>query len=137
MRTNAQLTIGELAKQAGVTVETVRFYQRKGLLREPAKPYGGIRRYDLGDRDRLGFVKSAKRLGFSLDEVAELLQIEDGMHCEAASQLAARKLSDVRLRLRELAQLEVSLSRLVEACDANRREEACPLIQSLHQDLEE
>lgn len=67
------LTIGVFAKAAGVNVETIRFYQRKGLLREPDKPYGSIRRYGEADVVRVKFVKSAQRLGFSLDEIAELI----------------------------------------------------------------
>lgn len=70
---------------AGVNVETIRFYQRKGLLPEPDKPYGSIRRYGETDVTRVRFVKSAQRLGFSLDEIAELLRLEDGTHCEEAS----------------------------------------------------
>lgn len=75
------LTIGTFAKAAGVNVETIRFYQRKGLLLEPARRYGRIRRYDTADVARVKFVKSAQRLGFSLDEVAQLLKLEDGTHC--------------------------------------------------------
>ncbi|RBW95057.1 MerR family transcriptional regulator [Escherichia coli] len=70
------LTIGVFAKAAGVNVETIRFYQRKGLLREPDKPYGSIRRYGEADVVRVKFVKSAQRLGFSLDEIAELLRLD-------------------------------------------------------------
>ena len=82
------LTIGVFAKAAGVNEETIRFYQRKGLLPEPDKPYGSIRRYGEADVTRVRFVKSAQRLGFSLDEIAELLRLEDGTHCEEASSLA-------------------------------------------------
>lgn len=74
------LTISVFASAAGVNVETIRFYQRKGLLPEPAKPYGSIRRYGKSDVTRVRFVKSAQRLGFSLDEVMELLKLEDGVH---------------------------------------------------------
>ena len=70
------LTIGAFAKAAGVNVETIRFYQRKGLLPEPDKPYGSIRRYGEADVARVRFVKSAQRLGFSLDEVAGLLRLD-------------------------------------------------------------
>jgi MerR family mercuric resistance operon transcriptional regulator len=78
------LTIGAFAKAAGVNVETIRFYQRKGLLPEPDKPYGSIRRYGEADVARVKFVKSAQRLGFSLDEVAGLLRLDDGAHCDEA-----------------------------------------------------
>ncbi|WP_282373645.1 MerR family transcriptional regulator, partial [Pseudomonas sp. PS02290] len=86
------LTIGAFAKAAGVNVETIRFYQRKGLLPEPDKPYGSIRRYGEADVARVKFVKSAQRLGFSLDEVAGLLRLDDGAHCDEARVLAEQKL---------------------------------------------
>lgn len=125
------LTIGMLAEAVGVNVETVRFYQRRGLLREPVKPYGAIRRYDTVDVNRLWFVKSAQRLGFSLDEVGELLHLEDGTHCQEASRLAERKLADVRGKLADLARIEVALSGLVKACHARKGNVSCPLIASL------
>ncbi|MBA4360338.1 MAG: MerR family transcriptional regulator, partial [Pseudomonas sp.] len=76
MKNNLEsLTIGAFAKAAGVNVETIRFYQRKALLPEPDKPYGSIRRYGEADVARVKFVKSAQRLGFSLDEVAGLLRL--------------------------------------------------------------
>jgi len=125
------LTIGTFAKASGVNVETIRFYQRKGLLPEPDKPYGGIRRYGAADVARLRFVKSAQRLGFSLDEIAELLRLEDGAHCEEASTLAERKLKDVREKLADLAGMEAVLSGLVRACHARKGKVSCPLIASL------
>ena len=101
------LTIGVFAKAAGVNVETIRFYQRKGLLPEPDKPYGSIRRYGAADVTRVRFVKSAQRLGFSLDEIAELLRLDDGTHCEEASSLAEHKLQDVREKMADLAEIPV------------------------------
>ena len=81
-------TIGALAETAGVNVETIRFYQRKGLMPEPEKPYGSIRRYGAAELARVRFIKSAQRLGFSLEEVGELLKLEDGARCSEARQLA-------------------------------------------------
>src|SRR6266568_6149871 len=104
------LTIGAFAKAAGVNVETIRFYQRKGLLPEPNKPYGSVRRYGESDVARMWFVKSAQRLGFSLDEIAELLRLEDGAHCNEASSLAEHKLKDVREKLACLRRMETALS---------------------------
>ncbi len=127
------LTIGAFAKAAGVNVETIRFYQRKGLLPEPDKPYGSIRRYGEADVTRLQFVKSAQRLGFSLDEVAELLRLDDGTHCEEASQLAEHKLRDVREKMADLARMETILSELVCACHARKENVSCPLIASLQE----
>jgi len=126
------LTIGAFAKAAGVNVETVRFYQRKGLVPEPLKRYGTIRRYDEADVARVGFVKSAQRLGFSLDEIAELLRLDDGVHCQEASRLAEQKLRDVRAKLADLVRIEAALSKLVSACLARKGSISCPLIASLH-----
>ena len=126
------LTIGAFAKAAEVNVETIRFYQRKGLLPEPDRPIGGIRRYGPADVDRVRFVKSAQRLGFNLDEVAQLLRLEDGTHCHEAADLAAARLKDVRLRLADLNRMESALSRLVTECSSSQDHVTCPLIASLH-----
>ncbi|AMR78370.1 MULTISPECIES: Hg(II)-responsive transcriptional regulator [Burkholderiaceae] len=125
------LTIGAFAKAAGVNVETIRFYQRKGLLPEPDKPAGGIRRYGETDVVRVRFMKSAQRLGFSLEEIGELLRLEDGTHCEEASSLAERKLNDVRAKLADLRRMEAVLSELVGACHASQGNVSCPLIAAL------
>jgi MerR family transcriptional regulator, mercuric resistance operon regulatory protein len=127
------LTIGAFAVAADVNVETIRFYQRKGLLPEPKKPAGGIRRYGDADVSRLRFVKSAQRLGFSLDEVAELLTLEDGTHCEEASALAAHKLNDVREKLADLKRIEAALAELVMACHSRSGTVSCPLVTLLHE----
>lgn len=129
------LTIGVFAKAAGVNVETIRFYQRKGLLPEPDKPYGSIRRYGDADVTRVRFVKSAQRLGFSLDEIAELLRLDDGTHCDEASSLAERKLKDVREKLKDLVRMEAALSGLVCACHAAKGDVSCPLIASLQREI--
>ncbi|QJC55595.1 Mercuric resistance operon regulatory protein [Polaromonas vacuolata] len=125
------LTIGNFAKEASVNVETIRFYQRKGLLPEPNKPYGSIRRYGLADVRRVRFVKSAQRLGFSLDEIAELLLLEDGTRCEEVSSLAERKLQDVREKLHDLQRMESVLASLVSSCHSNSGALTCPLIENL------
>ena len=131
---NAQqtLTIGAFAKAAGVNVETIRFYQRKGLLPEPDRPAGSIRRYGPADVARVRFVKTAQRLGFNLDEVGQLLQLEDGTHCSEAAELAALRLIDVRAKLGDLARIEAVLSKLVNQCHAQRGNVSCTLIDSLH-----
>lgn len=130
------LTIGRMAAEAGVNVETIRFYQRKGLLKEPERPMGGIRRYGRADVARLRFIKSAQRLGFSLEEVGQLLQLDDGMRCSAAAQLASRHLTDVRERLQDLARIEGALAMLLKRCARHRGEVACPLIAALHDHAE-
>ena len=125
------LTIGVLADAAGVNVETIRFYQRKGLMQEPDRPQGGIRRYGGPDLARVRFIKSAQRLGFSLDEIADLLKLEDGSHCTEAREQAERKLADVRDRLADLRRIEVALQGLVVRCCATSGQVQCPLIAAL------
>lgn len=126
------LTIGAFAKAAGVNVETIRFYQLKGLLPTPDRPYGRIRRYGEADVARVKFVKTAQRLGFSLDEIGQLLKLEDGTHCGEAAELAALRLADVRAKLADLARIESALSKLVSKCHARRGKVSCPLIAALH-----
>ncbi|WP_031432004.1 Hg(II)-responsive transcriptional regulator [Methylomicrobium agile] len=124
-------TIGALAKQAGVNVETIRFYQRRGLLVEPAKPLKGIRHYAEQDVQRVRFIKEGQKLGFSLDEVAELLSLEEGRHCQEAREIALRKLVLIHERIEGLRTMEAALSNLVESCASNTDSVSCPLIQSL------
>ncbi|TCS71142.1 MerR family transcriptional regulator [Sulfuritortus calidifontis] len=125
------LSIGVFAKAAGVNVETIRFYQRRGLLPQPDRPYGRIRRYSLADVGRVRFVKSAQRLGFSLDEIADLLRLEDGSQCDEARRLAERKLVAVRARLNDLRRMEAALAQLIHDCRAQAGNVSCPLIASL------
>lgn len=133
MKNNLEsLTIGAFAKAAGVNVETIRFYQRKELLPEPDKPYGSIRRYSEADVARVKFVKTAQRLGFSLEEVAGLLRLDDGAHCDEARVLAEQKLEDVRGKLADLQRIESVLALLVHDCCASHGTVSCPLIVSLH-----
>lgn len=98
---------------------------------EPEKPYGGIHRYGQANVTRLGFIKSAQRLGFNLDELAVLLRLEDGAHCGKARELAERKLGDVRSKLEGLQRIESVLDHLVAQCCATSGEVHCPLIASL------
>ena len=130
--TNNLMTIGTLANMADIHVETIRYYQRRGLVTVPEKPYGGIRRYDDNALARLHFIRSAQWLGFSLDEISELLKLEDGTHCDEARDLAERKLHDVRLRIAGLRQMESTLDDLVIRCRSTGDAQSCPVIHSLH-----
>lgn len=125
------LTISKLAHEAGVNVETIRFYQRRGLLAEPEKPLGGIRRYGQGDVARVLFIKAAQRIGFTLDEIEQLLDLDDGMHCSEARAIAAHKLDIVREKLADLRHIETALADLVSRCEASRGQVNCPLIDAL------
>ena len=125
------LTISQMAREAGVNVETIRFYQRRGLLSEPAKPLGGIRRYAQLDVARVLFIKAAQRIGFTLDEIAQLLQLDDGTQCSDARAIAEHKLADVRDRLADLQRIETALTQLVGRCATKRGKVSCPLIAAL------
>jgi len=125
------LTIAGFAKACGVHVETVRFYQRKGLLRAPDRPAGKIRRYGSADVARIRFIKSAQRLGFSLDEIAQLLKLDDGAHCKEAAEIAERRLADVQAKRADLERMDAVLSALLRRCKVDKGKLQCPLISSL------
>lgn len=125
------MTIGGLAKAAGVNVETIRFYQRIGMLRAPEKPDRGVRRYAETDLARLRFVKRAQELGFALAEVRSLLSLEEAQSCTAARNLAVQKLEVVTTRLADLARMRDALQGLIARCDRRPGKHACPIIETL------
>jgi len=127
------MTIGQLATAGGVNVETVRYYQRRGLLAVPERSSGSISRYSSGALARLRFIKRSQSLGFSLDDVQALLSLDDGQSCSAARAIGEHKLEDVRERIRSLQTLETALQQLVTQCTAARRKVSCPLIDALMQ----
>lgn len=134
--TTGCLTIGRLAKAAGVNVETVRYYQRRRLLREPPRPLGGVRSYTGQDVARIAFIKASQRLGFTLDQTGQLLRLDAGMQCKAAANLASVHLVDVRARLQDLTRIEAALSELLERCAHHEGKVACPLITALRADTD-
>lgn len=125
------ITIGGLAKAAGVNVETIRFYQRIGLIQAPQRPLRGVRRYSDEDVSRLRFIKRAQELGFVLAEIRTLLRLEDPQSCSAARALATQKLSIVESRLNDLARMRGTLKELIVRCDRRRGKVACPIIETL------
>lgn len=129
-------TIGKLASAAGVGVETIRFYQRRGLLREPPRPLGGVRRYQSADVARVRFVRHTQALGFRLEEVSDLLRLADGSHCDTARAIASDKLTNVRAKLVQLRRIERELAALVHACAVADSNVSCPLIDALLADAE-
>ncbi|MEO5826822.1 MAG: Hg(II)-responsive transcriptional regulator [Gemmatimonadales bacterium] len=126
-----EFTIGSFAAAADVNVETIRFYQRRRLLREPPRPFGRIRRYGADDVARVRFIKTAQGLGFSLKEIAGLLRLDDGAHCDEARVAAEEKLTGVRSKLADLRRIEAVLGELVEKCCAATGNVHCPLIDAL------
>lgn len=130
MNTSA-FTISRLAASADVHVETVRYYQRRGLLHEPERPAAGVRRYQSSDVSRLQFIRRAQAMGFTLDEIAGLLKLTGGHSCEQTRRLTERKLADVRLRIHELQQLERGLKQKVANCAQVPAGKCCPTLDLL------
>ena len=124
----ADLTIGTLARAAGVGVETVRFYQRRGLLSEPPRA-GGIRRYASADLERLRFIKRAQAAGFTLAEIGELIALDAGEDRPRARELARARIVALDKKIAELKEARSSLSRLARECGEGR-EGPCPIIAS-------
>lgn len=125
------LTIGKVARAAGVNVETVRYYQRRGLVPEPPRAAGSVRRYSPDTVARLRFIKRAQGLGFTLGEIRRLIALGDPHSCARARALAADKLALVRSRIADLERVRRVLESLLNRCDAVRGTVACPIIQTL------
>ena len=125
------LTIGQVAARVPVHVETIRYYQRQALLEVPPKPAGGIRHYDNRHVSRLRFIKRAQQLGFSLEEVRGLLELDDGQSCRQARNMAQNKLVDVEAKLKDLRVMQRHLKALVSQCQSASGRIGCPLIESL------
>ena len=128
------LTIGKLAKTAGVNIETIRYYQRLGLLVEPSKPMSGHRRYRPEQVKRVRFIKRAQALGFTLDEVASLLQLNAACACDETRALAARKLALIDQKMAALTAMRQALDGLVQQCGALDDQVTCPIIDALAMD---
>src|SRR5258708_24891022 len=110
--------IGVLSRQSGVNIETVRYYERAGLLAKPARSLGGYRLYQSGDIDRLRFIRRARDLGFSLDEVRRLLDLADrkSRSCRRVHDIAVEHLAEVRAKIADLQRMERVLGTMVKAC---------------------
>jgi MerR family transcriptional regulator, mercuric resistance operon regulatory protein len=123
-------TIGTLGQAAGVGVETIRYYQRRGLLSTPARP-GTIRRYGEEELDRLRFIRHAQQLGFSLEEVRELLALDEMQDREAARALARAKLGEIDQKIRRLEAVRAALQDLVKCCEHAPGADPCPILHTL------
>ena len=126
------LTIGKLAGAAGVGIDTVRFYERAGLLNKPRRTASGYRLYAASDVGRLRFIRRAKTVGFSLEEVAELLRLNDGGGRRGAVRaLASRRLAEIEQKLRELSRMRDTLRHLVFQCRGDGPLDGCPIIDAV------
>ncbi|MEO8502522.1 MAG: MerR family DNA-binding protein [Acidobacteriota bacterium] len=137
MKSAAQyLTIGRVAQDSGVGVETVRFYEREGLIERPERPPSGYRHYEPGVVRRMRFIQHAKGLGFSLHEIAELLSLRvapDGT-CAAVQARALSKIRDIEVKMAALRKMRRALLRLSEACAGPGPASECPILEALDQE---
>jgi len=129
------LTIGKLAEETGVGVETVRFYERKGLIAQPVKPLKGFREYSEEEIERIRFIRQAQDLGFSLAEIADLLKLKTtpGTQCGVVRQQAVIKLNDVEWKIDALMRMKAGLVRVIEACPGQGGLDSCTIIQAIEQ----
>lgn len=128
-----QLSIGQVARQAGVSVETLRFYEKQGLLLKPARSTAGYRCYDSGVVRRVRFIQRAKELGFALREIAELLNLRQTRKtsCAQVRSVALAKVEDIDLKLTDLQRMRVALVKLAARCELEGTLGECPLLDAL------
>jgi MerR family mercuric resistance operon transcriptional regulator len=130
------LTIGQLAKQADVHVETIRYYEREGLIPEPPRRDSGYRQYSPDFVTRIQFIKRAKTLGFSLKEITELLalRVEPNTACDEVRNRAEKKMGDIEAKIQTLARMKQVLDQLVVACNQRELTDECPILATLEAD---
>ena len=133
--TNALITRGELAKRSGCHIETVRYYEKIGLLPPPARSEGGHRLYKIDDQRRLRFVLRGRELGFSIDELRSLLSLVDSKSytCGQVQALTVDHLQTVRLKIADLHRLEATLAKISDECSGDAVPD-CPIIDALWAD---
>jgi MerR family copper efflux transcriptional regulator len=128
-----KLTIGQLAKRAGVNLETVRYYERRGLIPEPPRNKSGHREYSLAAVKRTEFIKRTQALGFSLQEISELLslRVEPGTTCEEIKARVVAKIADIDKRVADLGQMRLALVKMADQCIGKGPLGTCPILEAL------
>ena len=133
-----KLTIGQLARKAGVNLETIRYYERRGLIPDPPRNSSGHRQYGQQDLQRTLFIKRAQALGFTLKEIAELLslRVEPGVSCRDVKERVQAKIADVEKRMAALEEMRAALVRLAQRCTGSGPVSRCPILDELHRKKE-
>ncbi len=132
----SEFSIGQLARSAGVSIDTVRYYERHGLLSPRTRLASGYRRYGALEATRLRFIRRAKVLGFSLRDIQELLDLGAQSKVGAIKRKAGEKLAEIDQRMAELKRIRSGLQKLVAACPGHGRSADCPILQALGQQVE-
>jgi Zn(II)-responsive transcriptional regulator len=130
----SNLGIGQLAKRAGVAIDTVRYYERSNLLSPAGRLASGYRRYGQSELKRLRFIRRAKALGFTLEDIRALLALGDERNVAKVKRAAEARLADVEQRIEELERIRAGLRTLIKACPGHGRAEACPILNALNEE---
>jgi len=125
------MTIGRLAKEAGVNIDTIRYYERNGLIPEPVRRASGYREYEIADVRRLRFIVRAKDLGFTLAEIAELMSLSADRDVGGVKRRAEKRLEQVEGKIKELQRVRRGLKTLIDACPGHGDLERCPIVAAL------
>lgn len=133
-KSDSGIKIGGLAEKTGLHHETIRYYQRLGLMPTPKRDHGTVRRYDEDAVKRLRFIKRAQALGFSLEEVKLLLELSIGEHCAETRTFAEEKKRLVERKIGDLHAIQTALDKLIRACGTGKKGRGCPIIESLSGD---
>ena len=129
--TSPGLTIGRLARAAGVGIETIRYYQKRDLLPVPESKETTFRHYPVELIDRIQFIKRAQELGFTLDEITTFLRLADGTNRSSIRNIASHRLNEIREKIKDLQRMEKVLSKLVHDCETTGETAPCPVISAL------
>ena len=131
-----ELTIGRVARGAGIAIDTVRYYERQGLLEKPERTSSGYRQYPASAVARLRFIRQAKELGFSLREIRELLalRVDARKTCGDVKKRALRKIADVEHRIAQLERMRRALARLASQCSGAGPTSRCPILEALERE---
>lgn len=132
--TNAEtFSIGQVAKRAGLGIETIRFYERKGLIKDPPRRPSGYREYSENVISKLIFIQRAKELGFSLKEISELLslKLDSKTTCKSVKKKTEEKLSDIDRKIKALQRIKKALQKLSQACSGSGQSTDCPILDAL------
>ena len=132
-KTMLTMTIGQVAREAGIGVETVRFYEREGLVERPARRLSGYRQFEPNAVARLRFIKQAQRLGFTLREIKELLalKLDPGATRAQVRERAVDKIADIDRRIADLRRMKKAIAPLIEACNGKGKLEGCPILAAI------
>jgi len=131
---HSPMKIGQLSKQSGVSIDTIRYYEQRGLIPEARRTVSGYRQYSAEDVSRLKFIVQTKELGFTLEETGQLLALRtDDCNCAEVRAVAEAKANEIEVRIRKLSQMRQILLNLAEQCEESSDTDPCPILKSLEE----